>query len=450
MELKEELTVDDIPAFNEILNKWSFEGKQCVVISFGLDLLEKLRELNKTIMIQPLVNLTQENIDYCAQKFGPNCGIDSPYSQATKELIDYAHQNGVEVNLWTCDDEVKCLELARLGADYITTNGIVNPYENTTSMPKIRSFRQDIENTLVDLSSAVNKNKRRVIKPDVTFEAHMIASTQPGQNSAIREALFAHTYYNNMAHKYYKEERNKDPLLSITNKKRAMDKNIYYTTAKKLKITSSVFNTYFVTLGCFEEDGNAIYDLGWLNGPGATYNSLICTLPKGCVYFYLYFRRIDDTDLTAADKTAIDNGFEIIEVGEDNEIMRATTDNVALCNYTGLMPSTVATDEASKTFSRTHTYDSSSNQALSVGPFYTAGVGSKITVNFPATFTSAQILEYDRCLVLRGKQTLTNGATYTCTCENGTIDFQFATGSATITPAQILELQNNFIATMGE
>ena len=448
IELKEELSVNDIPAFNEILQKWSFDGKQCVVISFQLPLLEKLRELNKTIMIQPLVNLTQENIDYCAQKFGPNCGIDSPYSQATQELIDYAHKNGVEVNLWTCDDQIKCLELARMGVDYITTNGITNPYENTTSMPKIKTFRQDIENTLVDLTSAVNRNKRRIIKPDVAFEAHQIASTQPGQKTAIRNAYITHTYYNNMIYKYYTEERINDPALDVTNKKRAMDKNIYYTSAKKLRITSTLFNKYFVTLGCFEEDGNAIYDLGWLNGVGATYNSLVCALPKGCVYFYLYFRKQDDTDLTQEDKVAIDNGFEVTEIGEDNDIMRATSDNVAFCNYTTLTVSTTESDEAAKTFSKTHTYDSSSNQALSVGPFWTAGVGSKITVNFPATFTSAQILEYDRFLILRAKQTITNGSTYTCVCDGGMIAFQFATGNAKITPAEILELQNNFIATM--
>ena len=449
IELKTDLSVEDIPAFNAILNKWSFEGKQCVVISFGLTMLEKLRELNKSIMIQPLVDLTIANIDYCAEKFGPNCGIDAPYAQATQELIDYAHQKGVEVNLWTCDDNNTCQRLAMMGADYITTNSVVNPYENTTSKPKIKTFRQDVESTLEQLSAAANRNKRRKIKPDVRFGAHEVGCSAPGYPAVQKQLSVTYGYYNNAYRKYYSYEY--EAFTPDFMKMRAIDKNIYYTTAKKLKVESTVFNTYNITVVGFTSDGNLVCDQGWLNPGSPTYTSLICSLPKDCVYFYLYFKRSDNATLTDADITAINNGFVITEIGDDNSIIRATTENVALCNYTSITPSATTSDEPNKTYSATHTYDTTAAQSLSVGPFYTNGSGSVITVSYPAsTFTSAQILEYDRFMILRGKATLTSGATYTCTCDDGFVDFQFATGSSTITPAQILELQNNFIATMGD
>ena len=52
-----------------------------------------------------------------------NCAICP--KDISKSLTDYAHRNGVEVNIWTIDTYVQKAKLQDIGVDYITTN-IIN------------------------------------------------------------------------------------------------------------------------------------------------------------------------------------------------------------------------------------------------------------------------------------------------------------------------------------
>lgn len=45
-----------------------------------------------------------------------------PFANITQELIDFAHNNGVNIKTWTVDDEQIVNELYRAGVDYIITN----------------------------------------------------------------------------------------------------------------------------------------------------------------------------------------------------------------------------------------------------------------------------------------------------------------------------------------
>ena len=141
IELKKELDVKDIEDFLKILDKWSFIDN-CIVISFKTVLLEKLRQLNNNVYVQPLLNFNKKNIDYCIKTFGTNCGIDVPCQQIKKELVDYAHKNNITVNVWTVDSYFVCKTLVDIGVDYITTNGIIDPCNEENDKINIEVFKK--------------------------------------------------------------------------------------------------------------------------------------------------------------------------------------------------------------------------------------------------------------------------------------------------------------------
>ena len=48
--------------------------------------------------------------------------LDIYYKALTKERAAELHAQGIEVNVWTCDDPAVAEELIRWGVDYITSN----------------------------------------------------------------------------------------------------------------------------------------------------------------------------------------------------------------------------------------------------------------------------------------------------------------------------------------
>ncbi len=46
------------------------------------------------------------------------------HSQVTKDLINLLHKNDIKISTWTVNDKVLMESLAKLGIDYITTDGI--------------------------------------------------------------------------------------------------------------------------------------------------------------------------------------------------------------------------------------------------------------------------------------------------------------------------------------
>lgn len=104
--------------FIDLIKKYGLENK-CIVISFNTRLLENIRNLNREINIQALMDLTPNNIDYCKRY---NFDIDTSYREVTKELVDDAHSKGVKVNVWTINNVESRLELIQYGVDFITTD----------------------------------------------------------------------------------------------------------------------------------------------------------------------------------------------------------------------------------------------------------------------------------------------------------------------------------------
>ena len=110
--------INNPSVFIDLIKKYGLEDK-CMIISFNRKLLENIRSINKKINIQAILDITIDNINYCKKN---NFDIDTPYRVVTKELVNYAHSNGVKVNTWTIDDiEIKS-RLIQCGVDFITTN----------------------------------------------------------------------------------------------------------------------------------------------------------------------------------------------------------------------------------------------------------------------------------------------------------------------------------------
>lgn len=110
--------INNPSVFIDLIKKYGLEDK-CMIISFNRKLLENIRSINKKINIQAILDITIDNINYCKKN---NFDIDTPYRIVTKELVNYAHSNGVKVNTWTIDDiEIKS-RLIQCGVDFITTN----------------------------------------------------------------------------------------------------------------------------------------------------------------------------------------------------------------------------------------------------------------------------------------------------------------------------------------
>ena len=83
----------------------------------------KVRKQNEEIKIQWLADLTKENIDYCGQH---QMDINCPKKNIEKELVNYAHTQGVLVNVWTVDDINEMMKLIEIGIDFITTNRLMH------------------------------------------------------------------------------------------------------------------------------------------------------------------------------------------------------------------------------------------------------------------------------------------------------------------------------------
>ncbi|MBQ7638542.1 MAG: hypothetical protein IJS90_06560 [Clostridia bacterium] len=99
--------------------------KRAVIISFDMEYLEKIRELDGDIEMLYLTHkLTKDDVDRC-EKLG-NCGVDIEIKNSIKTLsaIRYAREKGLRCVSWTVDLPVLADLSHFLGIDAITTNKI--------------------------------------------------------------------------------------------------------------------------------------------------------------------------------------------------------------------------------------------------------------------------------------------------------------------------------------
>lgn len=291
IELKEEtLSASDMSALLEIINKWQMT-EQVVFIAFNdlnTNLLETLHTLNPKVHCQPILDFTKENIDYVAANFSPNCGIDPTYGQVTKELVDYAHSKGIEVNCWTCDDDTEKERLMECGVDYITTNSLIN-----SKLPEMKTGALNYElggaDRVVDiiqksfeLQSELSNNKIYCQNP--TKGNHNIYIS--GETTITRAGTTPYSraiLSNGVGYQY----------------NRALDKTKYYVKEKTIYVGGGDFSTYKLTLMVFNEKGLIIGDLGWFT------SNCYVSLPDDTAFVLFYFARVDDAEITAIDLQAM-------------------------------------------------------------------------------------------------------------------------------------------------
>ena len=106
----------------ECVCEWaqSFFDKS-LIICFTYNIVLYIKEKYPTMRIQYLLGMlyTKEVIEDCLQR---KISIDLRHDLITKELVDAFHENGLEVNAWTGDDDETRRRLEEWGVDYLTTN----------------------------------------------------------------------------------------------------------------------------------------------------------------------------------------------------------------------------------------------------------------------------------------------------------------------------------------
>ena len=119
LELKNHMAEGHIAALVEVIHRKGYLEKT-VFISFDL---ANLVELRRRLPEQKLMYLTGAFNDriFAALK-DYHLDFDVHYSILTPEIVAILHENGIEVNAWTCDDVTVAEKLVEMGVDYITSN----------------------------------------------------------------------------------------------------------------------------------------------------------------------------------------------------------------------------------------------------------------------------------------------------------------------------------------
>lgn len=118
IELKVQLTLEQVTNFLKIINEYYTEEK-CSVISFYVEnLLNIKKESNMDLMLLFGEN-KEKNLEFCINnRIWPSCY----YELITKEDIELIHQNGLKFGAWTVNDKFENMKLKLLGVDFITSD----------------------------------------------------------------------------------------------------------------------------------------------------------------------------------------------------------------------------------------------------------------------------------------------------------------------------------------
>jgi len=119
IELKDFFTVSEIKEIINIIERKNYL-EHCIFISFIVNNLLFLRELNSKFSMQLLANeVTNDMLNLCCKY---RFDVDINYKGISNELIKKLHFHNIKVNAWTVDDPSIATLLINWGVDYITTN----------------------------------------------------------------------------------------------------------------------------------------------------------------------------------------------------------------------------------------------------------------------------------------------------------------------------------------
>jgi len=97
-----------------------YDRKKCTVIAFDYDSLYRVRLADPTIELQYLSSEKKDpHFEDCLKE---GFSIDVHYKVVTLGLVKKFHDKGLEVNVWTINDNRRKNRVRRLGVDYITSN----------------------------------------------------------------------------------------------------------------------------------------------------------------------------------------------------------------------------------------------------------------------------------------------------------------------------------------
>lgn len=101
------------------------ENSRFLISSFRRETIDKVHEVAPELRTAWLTNMVAPNdaeniIDDLVR--GGHSALHPWVGLLTKELIELCHARGIQVNTWTCDDEVRMAELVEWKIDAICTN----------------------------------------------------------------------------------------------------------------------------------------------------------------------------------------------------------------------------------------------------------------------------------------------------------------------------------------
>lgn len=239
----------NIDKFLDKIRSYGFINK-AIIISFNYNLLVKIRNKENRVMLQPLLDLTQENIDKCVA-LGVNTHIDCPDSQVTKENIELAHKKGLLVNAWTVNDKNKLNELIDYGIDFITTDSL---FDEETVKYKLKTVGNNLSITANQISSiqlGISKNK-----PGLTYEEIIIKSSVSNRCSTVN--------------RFYR--------------------------ASNDTVVINMPTEYKLTLMPFDATGAYLRDYGWF-----TNGEIDISRHTDVDHYHIYFARVDGGNFTEND-----------------------------------------------------------------------------------------------------------------------------------------------------
>lgn len=107
----------------ETLTRFGYDEENCVIISFGYSILEKIRAMYPNMELHYLVNETTNDTLNQAMALGIPAAISSAYTSAgvTEANISLMHTAGFKFSVWTVPDS-QFDRLTKMGIDYITTD----------------------------------------------------------------------------------------------------------------------------------------------------------------------------------------------------------------------------------------------------------------------------------------------------------------------------------------
>lgn len=127
---------------------------QMWIISFGFTHLQEMRKRIPNLPVQWLVSSYSDAAVDQISALGANVAIDTGGIQnVTDANVAYAHNNGVLFNVWTGDDNTDTENLATIGVDFLTKNGLSGDRKYTTLDLKNGWEQQHAHNSGISESS---------------------------------------------------------------------------------------------------------------------------------------------------------------------------------------------------------------------------------------------------------------------------------------------------------